>query len=214
MIKNKRLCALCLTIVMLLCFAVNVGAAARNPANEKIVYDFIIKNLGLNQAAACGIMANLYGESGFIADIDNGVGYYGICQWGGSRLINLKNFCLDKNIDYKTLGAQLQFMKYELESYENYSYRQMKTVENTRQGAYDAGYLWQKYFERGPEMYRDIYAKYARDIFWPEYGVAVHTFMTSAPRGIMQTLTICCRVSLWPVLRPTPFYRIQALRAR
>ena len=33
--------------------------------NEKIIYDFLVGNLGFNAARACGVLANIEKESGF-----------------------------------------------------------------------------------------------------------------------------------------------------
>ena len=56
-------------------------------SNEEIIYNFLKNDLGLNTAAACGVLANIEKESSFRNDvIESGYtwetgGGYGICQW-------------------------------------------------------------------------------------------------------------------------------------
>lgn len=56
-------------------------SAVTNNANETTIYNYAVNNMGLNVAAACGILANIYKESSFNPNAlgDNGTSY-GICQ--------------------------------------------------------------------------------------------------------------------------------------
>ncbi len=50
--------------------------------------------MGMNSAAASGVMANMYRESRFYVDITNDYGTaYGLCHWYGDRWTNLQNYC-------------------------------------------------------------------------------------------------------------------------
>ncbi len=59
--------------------------------NTLEIYRYLVEKMGLNHAAACGILANIQMESNFnqLAIGDGGTSF-GICQWHLSRLSNLK----------------------------------------------------------------------------------------------------------------------------
>jgi len=140
--------------------------------NEQKVYYFLIYEMDYSPAAACGILANIKCESTFrpTAYNPNG-GSYGICQWLGGRYTNLKNFCAENGYDYTTIEGQCWFLKYELENKYPKVHSFMKNVENTKQGAYDAGYYYCYHFEvpanRGSVSIKR--GNMASDDFWPKY---------------------------------------------
>ncbi len=155
-------------------------------SNEKIIYDFLKNELKMNTAAACGVLANIEKESGFIPNLlergyswDTGGGY-GICQWTNTprtstngRRTNLVNYCKSINLDYTSLQGQLYFLKYELENnVKKGVYDYLKSVSNNAQGAYNAGYKWCYSFEvpagynSGVSVQR---GDYARIKYWPKY---------------------------------------------
>jgi len=143
----------------------------------QIVYSFLINDMGLNPAAACGIMANIQCESLFIADkteVATGIGY-GLCQWSFGRRTNLVNWCRDNGYDYRSYEGQLQFLMHELEGSYSYVLDKLKNVSNTAQGAYDAASIWCKEFERPQDMYNEAARRgsIARDNYWPIYGEGV-----------------------------------------
>lgn len=146
---------------------------ASSAENEKTIYKFLKNELGLNTAAACGVLANIQGESSFNPNasvIDtNGKPSYGICQWNGVRFDALKSYCSQNGYDYQTLEGQLNYLKYELEHSEASAFSKVKNVENTADGAYTAGYNWARYFERCASLYYEWRAKVARDTYWPKY---------------------------------------------
>lgn len=146
---------------------------ASTSENEKTIYQFLKKDLGLNTAAACGVLANIQCESSFnptasVLDTNNKTSY-GICQWNGVRFDALRNYCSQNGYDYKTLEGQLNYLKYELEHSEASAFSKVKNVENTADGAYTAGYNWARYFERCSSVYFEWRAKLARDTYWPKY---------------------------------------------
>lgn len=158
-------------------------------ANAKEIYYFLVYNMGLNSAAACGVLANIRRESCFNPDClgDNDTSY-GICQWhdtdiGVGRFSNLINWCTENGYDYTRLDGQLHFLQYEL-SQNNYLilyngktiYDALLAVENTADGAYEAGYYWCNTFEvpfsNNPDRREaecDARGTFARDIYWPAY---------------------------------------------
>ncbi len=155
-------------------------------SNEMIIFKFLVNEVGLNTAAACGVLANIEKESGFEPDKKE-YGYtwaegagYGICQWTNSPRTNPKgrrekmvNWCTQKGYDYKSLEGQLNYLKHELNT--SYYYRivtsKLLAVENSAQGAYDAGYYWCYYYEV-PGNYKNVSktrGNSAKNKYWPKY---------------------------------------------
>lgn len=117
-------------------------------SNEQLCYLFARKALGYNNAAAAGLLANIKAESNFNTSTSGDSGAsYGICQWYSSRKTRLLNWCESKGYDPAQLGAQLAFLKYELETYYPAVHSYMKNVSDSEQGAYDAGYYFCYNFE-------------------------------------------------------------------
>ncbi len=155
-------------------------------ANETTIYNYIRNTMGLNEAAACGMLANIQNESGFnpTAEGDNYTSY-GICQWHASRKESLKNYCSKNSLDYRTLDGQLKYLEYELKNSFAGVWNHLRTTENTADGAYDAGAYWCAYFEK-PAGYGEwkngvlIYGSVtiargnlAKNTYWAEYGTSV-----------------------------------------
>ena len=140
--------------------------------NEEIVYLFLIREMHLNTAAACGVMANIKYESGYRPDAVGDKGKsVGICQWFALRNTRLQNFCKNRSYDPGTLYGQLWYLKYELENYYPKVLNVLKNVENSEQGAYDAGYSFCYDFE-GPAnrlKLSETRAQYARITLWNRY---------------------------------------------
>lgn len=131
--------------------------------NETIIYNYLVDTMKFTRAIACAILSNIEKESSFnptasVLDVNNKTSY-GICQWNGGRFTNLKNFCKNNNLDYKTVTSQLKFFKYEiytkgetttgklLDSYNKSSYNTLTYAKEI------AGEFFDK-FERGASVYR------------------------------------------------------------
>ena len=117
-------------------------------SNEHTIYAFLIGEMGYNRAAAMGVMANIKYESGYspVCDGDRGTSY-GICQWHAGRKTNLISWCEENLLDYTTLDGQLRFFKYEITSRYASVHSYLKRVEDSGEGAYDAGYYFCFNFE-------------------------------------------------------------------
>ena len=102
-------------------------------------YLFLTGEMGLNRAAACGIMANISRESGFRPEADNAGLYHGLCQWGEGRLSRLYDWCYANGFEPDSLEGQLNYMRMELEGSYAGVLAQLRAVENTADGAYQAG---------------------------------------------------------------------------
>ena len=75
----------------------NLSRAVTKSENETKIYQFLLEELECNLATAVGILANIERESSYNpkAAVKSGgeIQYYGICQWGGSRLTDLRTYC-------------------------------------------------------------------------------------------------------------------------
>lgn len=145
--KRIWACLLLLTLVPVF-WPAPARAAVDREANKKIIFDYVINELNLNAAVACGILANVKAESNFDPEAvgDSGAAY-GICQWN-SRRDTMVKFCEDNGYgSWKNIHGQLAYLKYELGHYEKEVGAFLKTIPNTAQGAYDAAYHFCYYYE-------------------------------------------------------------------
>lgn len=139
----RRLLVL-LAVVSLLLPAVR----ASDLSLERKIFDFLTGELGLNSAAACGVLANIEAESGFrLENLGDSGTSFGLCQWHNSRYEQLKSFCIRQGYDYRTAEGQLNYLAYELRTQYQRTYAILRGVPNTSDGAYTAGYYWCYYFE-------------------------------------------------------------------
>ena len=125
-----------------------VSAASARKTNEIKVYNYLVGTMGFNTAAACGLMANVELESNFsVKEVGDGNTSFGLFQWHRGRKQNLIKYCADKGLDYQTVEGQLSYLEYELKKSYKGVYNHIKAVENSADGAYDAGYYWCYYYE-------------------------------------------------------------------
>lgn len=167
---------LAMTLVTLIT-VIPLSANATNSDNKTQIFSYLTKEMGLNSAAACGIMANIEKESNFnpatIIRDSNGLPSGGLCMWNGSRLSRLKNYCNSKGLNYLSIKGQLSYLEYELKlSQYKHVLNYLKRVPNSSSGAYDAAYYWCYYFEipasRGTRSVQRGNA--AIRTYWPKYG--------------------------------------------
>ena len=139
--------------------------------NEAAVVKYCREKLKLNTAATCGILANIYCESGFRTNaIGDGGTSVGICQWHNGRWTNLRNFAPD---DWQTLEGQLRFMRKELRSGYRATLDYIRNVSDDEQGAYDAAYYWCMHYEMPDKIVsRSTTRGYlAKNVYWKRYGL-------------------------------------------
>lgn len=103
--------------------------------------------MGLNTAAACGIMANIYYETGFIADIAVGT-YYGLFMYYAPLAAELKSWCASNGCDYSTVSGQMAFFKYKMENSYQSLLSSLRALSNTADGAYSAADMFCRQFEK------------------------------------------------------------------
>ncbi len=177
-LKNyiKRTLITILALVMVFsALPVATMAAASKAETIQTIFDFLVDDMGLNSAAACGVLANIEKESNFNPQLygDSGSSY-GICQWHNGRFENLKKFCNNNGYNWKTVEGQLQFLKYELKTNKTDTGKildRLSDVANTADGAYKAGYDWCYYFERPANKASKAEARgsNAQTKYWPTY---------------------------------------------
>ncbi|MBQ9243124.1 MAG: LysM peptidoglycan-binding domain-containing protein [Proteobacteria bacterium] len=122
-------------------------------ANKNSIFSYIVSNLGMSNAGACGVLANIQSESNFDTTCvgDNGTSY-GLCQWHDNRMQNLIDFCETHGYDLNSIPGQLEFLASELSEGYTGVLNAMKNAPNTEQGAYDAAYKWCVNFEKPDNM--------------------------------------------------------------
>ena len=142
-----------------------------NETKDK-VYNYLASQ-GFNNAAICGIMANIQHESSFNTQaLGDGGTSYGICQWHNSRWSNLKNYCSSNNLDASSLDDQLSSLVHELESSYLGVYNTLQNVPNTKDGAYQAAVKWTTDFEipANKESVAVTRGNTAQSDYWDTYG--------------------------------------------
>ena len=151
----------------------DVTAAYIGPvAGEKEIFEYLIKDMKLNYAAACGVLANIYFESNFNPHaIGDGGTSYGLCQWHLGRYTSLVNFCKEENLAYGSIKGQLRYMEHELETGYSSVLEYLRSVPNTEAGAFQAAYYWCFHFERPAHIYdqSNLRGNAAKNSYWPRY---------------------------------------------
>ena len=141
---------------------------------ETLCYNFFIKDMDLNTAAACGILANIKAESDFnpTALGDSGTSF-GLCQWHKTRWDSLKKFASDNGLNYKDATTQLKYFKSEIEAKYQSVLTTLKNVKNTADGAYAAAYAFCVNFEipSNKEAVGNTRGNTAKNTFWTKYGI-------------------------------------------
>lgn len=153
-------------------------AFSGNPTNEQLIYNYLRFTCGYSCAAACGIMANLYYESGFSSNnlqntYEKKLGYtdstytaavdsgkytnfakdsagYGLCQWTYStRKQGLLNYAKSKGVSIGDLTMQLEYFIKEITSGSfKTTINSIKNCSNDAAGAYKVAYDMCSNFER------------------------------------------------------------------
>ena len=161
-----------------------LGATARSHAatNEEYCYNYLVNTLGLNAAAASGLLANFEEESSFNPNLygDSGSSY-GLCQWNKDRKTALISYCTSNGLDYTTLYGQLSYLNYDLRTNFPELLQTLKSAANTSTGAYNAGYRFCYDFEKpaNKESKSASRASKASSNYFPKYVGATSTAVTT-----------------------------------
>ena len=238
--KGKHRIASLLLVLCMVCAmavpqtAVNVEAATAasvtGNSNEHKIYSFLTEKMGLNSAAASGILANVYRECRFNEKAANAQNTsYGICQWYSANYTRLVTYCAQNGMDYHTLTAQLYFLQNDLENnawFRKNVLNQLKAVPDTAEGACQAGYIFCYNYER-PKNYNttasDSRGLLAQTTFWPVYGgrriiveleaaTHTHSYMTAiTPSTLSAAGSIVSRCECGVVQSSTPIAQIASV---
>lgn len=156
-----------------------VGGYYEFDENEVTICYFLMDELGLNSAAACGVLGNAVVESEFSPWClgDEGTSY-GVFQWHNDRFVDLRSWCMASGWDYTSLEGQLQYLAYELEYCFPGVLSYLLSVPNSADGAYDAAYYWCTHYEMPANMNAqgDYRGRLAAEVYWPYYGCYALTF--------------------------------------
>jgi len=149
-----------------------VAGTVDQTAAEKETFAYLTEVLGLNNAAASGLLANFYQETMFQYKAVGGNGIaYGLAQWTGGNFTSLANWCGANGRDYTTIDGQMYYLKYDLETNYPAVYAYLKGLPNTAEGAGAAASFFCTYYER--PAYTETRAAertaYALQVFWPRY---------------------------------------------
>jgi hypothetical protein len=122
-----------------------------NLSAEENIFIYLTEYLGYSNSSACGVIANIAYETGWKFDptLGNPNGCYGLIQWLGNRLKNLKSWCKENDKDYHSIQGQLDFMDWELKNDDPYgTYEHLIDCEDSTKGAYSAGWYFCYWYER------------------------------------------------------------------
>ena len=142
-------------------------------SNEQLLFAYATRVMGYNTAAACALLGNCYFESNFsTAALSDGGSSYGLFQWHESRWSRMRTWCGKNGCDYKDIVGQLKFLQYELKAYYPAVDKYLRSVPDTAEGAYDAGYYFcVKYLvPANKESQGAKRGSRARDTYWKKYG--------------------------------------------
>ena len=149
-----------------------VAGTVDQTAAEKETFAYLTEVLGLNNAAASGLLANFYQETMFQYKAVGGNGIaYGLAQWTGGNFTSLANWCGANGRDYTMIDGQMYYLKYDLETNYPAVYAYLKGLPNTAEGAAAAASFFCTYYER-PAYTATRAAErtaYALQVFWPRY---------------------------------------------
>ena len=139
--------------------------------NEQKVYEYLTTRTDYNEAVACGILANIKQESNFNPASGQGKSYQGLCQWSSSRFAILESWCENNGYNPYSLEGQIKFLWYDLSQRYTVYHKNLLEIDNSAQGAYDAGYYFCYYYER-PSALESSSVKRgtnAKDVYWTKY---------------------------------------------
>lgn len=130
---------------------VHESGCSEDASPEENIFIYLTDCLGFPEPAACGIISNIAHETGWKFNPKAGSlsGSYGLIQWMGGRLNNLKKWCKKNDKDYNTIQGQLDFMYWELTESDPYgTYDYLMKCTDGEDAAYDAGWYFCFWYER------------------------------------------------------------------
>ncbi len=140
-------------------------------SNEQKIYEYLTAHTPYNEAVACGILANIKQESNFSPTSGKGSNYQGLCQWSTTRFAILVSWCEKQGFDPYSLEGQVKFLYYDLSQRYTLYNKALLQIENTSEGAYEAGYYFCYHYERPASLESSSVKRgtRARDVYWVKY---------------------------------------------
>lgn len=133
-------------------------------------FNYFMTELGLNEAASCGILANVLAESMFSPEKIGDNGYsIGLFQWQDSRRLAMTAYSEAYGLNPEQVESQLIYFSYELRTMFPKTYAYLKSVENTPHGAASAADVFCRNFEAPFNRYWNgkQRALTAEETLWP-----------------------------------------------
>ena len=145
----KKKIGVLMTVIACLVFSMLPTQAAiskeQKQENKMYIYEFLTAQMGLNSAAACGVLGNMRQECSFDpAAVSKTGSYHGLCQWGGARWTKLQQFCSKYGYSATSLDGQLFYLQWELTGKDpkgkSVTYKNNTFSQASVKGLYDACY--------------------------------------------------------------------------
>ncbi len=114
-----------------------VSTVQADESASSTIFRILTDEGGLNSAAACGILGNIQQECEFDPTAYTGR-FYGLAQWSGGRIDELRSFCSENGYDSESVEGQAHFIVHELQNSFSYVYDALASVPDTAEGAYTA----------------------------------------------------------------------------
>ena len=124
----------------------SVNVRADSASSAPVIFNYLTGELGLNTAAACGILGNMYQESGLDPTAQSS--YYGLCQWSGALTAELMSYCAQAGYDSASIEGQVHFLGTELTGSYSGVLAALQSVPNTADGASQAASIFCQQFEQ------------------------------------------------------------------
>ena len=168
--KKRLICALLIAVLVISLFAVSASAVESSADNERYIYTYLTNEMGLNTAAACGIMANIYYETNFTADISVR-GFYGLFMYWSGLTNELITWCANNSKDHTTVEGQMAFFDWKMENAYQDLLGDLRSLSNTAESAYSAGDMFCRQFERPSNINYEANKRgsYASSTLFPRY---------------------------------------------
>ena len=148
-------------------------STATVPASEASVvcYYFLRSYMGLNSAAACGVMANIEAESGFnVTALGDSGTSYGLCQWHNDRWDRMVDFCNNNGYSSSSLMGQLNYLRWELPNRYPDVWDFLVNVEDDIAGCYDAASYMCVHFEKPTDTEKNAAIRAENSLnYWWQY---------------------------------------------
>lgn len=175
-LKKRLICILLIAVLVVTMVVVSASAAESSSANAAEIYTYLTGTMGLNTAAATGIMANIYYETNFIADISVS-GYYGLFMYWSGLGAELRTWCANNGYSHATVSGQMAFFNYKMQNSYQSLLGSLQSVSNTADGAYTAADLFCRQFERPANANYEANKRgsYASGTLFPKYAASAPT---------------------------------------